>query len=74
MTNEETTETVTPINALTTKIKNLPWKKIAIGTAAIAAGAVVVTLAKKLDDPAGEIEGVLTFEPLSVEIVPDTTD
>jgi hypothetical protein len=74
MPNEETTETVTRINALTAKFKALPWKMIAIGTAATAATAAVVILSKKLEDPAGEIEGVLTFEPLSVEILPDPID
>lgn len=64
MTNE------TPVNdnvdkkSLAQKIKNLPWKHIAIGTAAALAGAAVVKFSQSLDNDQ-------TLEVTSVDYLAD---
>lgn len=59
MNNEETTTEETNnsrITELATKLKQLPWKKIAIGAAVTTVAAVAVTLAKNAAQPAYELE------------------
>jgi hypothetical protein len=50
---EETTSRIKKINA---KLKQLPWKQIALGTAAFAAGVAVVKLTQQLSEPVYDLE------------------
>lgn len=76
MTTNETTpeETTTRINDLTTKLKQLPWKKIGIVVAVTTAAAVAATLAKNCAQPVYEIEitEVTPEGELHVEMTPVT--
>lgn len=65
MNHEDTaTETTSRVANLKDKVRNLPWKKIAIAAAVTTAAALVV---KNLN----ENDGPMTFEATNIEILDD---